>query len=95
MKYLDCVEVIIEKEKYAKHGVHKGMQGVIWLEECIDGEWDVCFPQCGEKEDIAEIMFNDEVPSKKRIEIRKLRKKGLSKEYMDLFLQLIQYISEV
>ena len=47
------------------------------------------------KEDIAEIMFNDEVPSKKRIEIRKLRKKGLSKEYMDLFLQLIQYISEV
>ena len=47
------------------------------------------------KEDIAAIMFNDEVPSKKRIEIRKLRKKGLSKEYMDLFLQLIQYISEV
>ena len=40
-------------------------------------------------------MFNDEVPSKKRIAIRKLRKKGLSKEYMDLFLQLIQYISEV
>ena len=49
MKYLDCVEVIVEKEKYAKHGVHKGMQGVIWLEECIDGEWDVYFPQYGEK----------------------------------------------
>ena len=40
-------------------------------------------------------MFGNEQPSKKRIEIRKLRKKGLSKEYMDLFLQLIQYISEV
>ena len=44
MKYLDCVEVTVEKETYAKHGVHKGMQGVIWLEECIDGKWDVCFP---------------------------------------------------
>ena len=60
MKYLDCVEVIVEKEKYAKHGVHKGMQGVIWLEECIDGEWDVYFPQCGEKEDIAEISIKEE-----------------------------------
>lgn len=60
MKYLDCVEVIVEKEKYAKEGVHKGMQGVIWLEECIDGEWDVCFPRCGEKEDIAEISIKEE-----------------------------------
>ena len=47
------------------------------------------------KESIAEIMFGNEQPSKKRIEIRKLRKEGLSKEYMNLFLQLIQYISEV
>ena len=60
MKYLDCVEIIVEKEKYAKEGVHKGMQGVIWLEECIDGEWDVCFPQYGEKEDIAEISVKEE-----------------------------------
>ena len=60
MKYLDCVEVIVEKEKYVKEGVHKGMQGVIWLEECIDGEWDVCFPQCGEKKDIAEISIKEE-----------------------------------
>ncbi|MBR6682381.1 MAG: hypothetical protein IKL40_05300 [Clostridia bacterium] len=60
MKYLDCVEIIVEKEKYAKEGVHKGMQGVIWLEKCIDGEWDVCFPQCGEKEDIAEISIKEE-----------------------------------
>ncbi len=60
MKYLDCVEVIVEKEKYAKHGVHKGMQGVIWLEKCIDGEWDVYFPQYGEKEDIAEISIKEE-----------------------------------
>ncbi len=60
MKYLDCVEVTVEKETYAKHGVHKGMQGVIWLEECIDGKWDVCFPQYGEKEDVAEIGIREE-----------------------------------
>ena len=60
MKYLDCVEVIVEKEKYAKCGVHKGMQGVIWLEENINGEWDVLFPQYGPKEDIAEISIKEE-----------------------------------
>jgi hypothetical protein len=59
MKYLDCVEVNVEKEKYAKHGVHKGMQGVIWVEESIDGEWDVNFPRYGEKEDIAEISISE------------------------------------
>ena len=60
IQYLNCVEVIVEKEKYAKDGVHKGMQGVIWLEDCINGEWDVCFPQCGEKPDIAEISIAEE-----------------------------------
>ena len=35
MKYLDCVEIIVEKEKYAKAGVHKGMQGIIWLDKAI------------------------------------------------------------
>lgn len=60
IKYLDCVELIVEKERYAKEGVHKGMQGVIWLEECINGAWDVCFPQYGEKEDIAEISVAEE-----------------------------------
>lgn len=60
MKYLDCVEVVVEKEIYARYGVHKGMQGVIWLEDCVDGKWDVCFPQYGEKEDIAEISIREE-----------------------------------
>ena len=60
MKMMDCVEVIVEKEKYAKEGVHKGMQGIIWQEISIDGEWDVYFPQCGDKPDIAEISINEE-----------------------------------
>ena len=59
MKYLDCVEITVEKEKYAKDGVHKGMQGVIWLEESINGEWDVYFPGYGENPDIAEISVKE------------------------------------
>lgn len=59
MKYLDCVEVIVEKEKYAKHGVHKGMQGWICLEDNSHGIWLVNFPKCAEKEDIAEISINE------------------------------------
>ena len=46
------------------------------------------------KEDIARIMFGDLTMDKKRIEIRKLRKNGLSKEYMNLFLKLLDYIGE-
>ena len=60
MKYLDCVELIVEKEKYAQKGVHKGMQGIIWLEESIEGTWDVYFPQSGEKGEIAEIPIKKE-----------------------------------
>ena len=47
------------------------------------------------KEEIADIMFGELPLKKKRIEIRKLKKRGLSKEYIDLFLRLLDYISEV
>ena len=47
------------------------------------------------KETIAGIMFGDLPLKKKRIEIRKLKKSGLSKEYIELFLRLLDYISEV
>ena len=60
MKMMDCVEGIVEKEKYAKEGVHKGMQGVIWLEKSRNDEWDVYFPQYGENPDIAEISMAEE-----------------------------------
>lgn len=46
------------------------------------------------KEDIDSIMFGKETISRKRIAIRKLRKRGLTKEYMTLFLKLLEYISE-
>ena len=47
------------------------------------------------KEDIAAIMFGSLPLNKKRIAIRKLKKSGLSKEYVTLFLKLLEYISEV
>ena len=55
MKEMDIIEVIVEKEKYAKEGVHKGMRGWICHDRCVRGYWLVNFPQYGEKDDIAEI----------------------------------------
>lgn len=46
------------------------------------------------KEEIAEIIFGDLPMNKKRIALRKLKKKGLSKEYISLFLKLLDYINE-
>ena len=60
LKYLDCVEVIVEKEQYASEGVHKGMQGWICLDDNSNGTWLVNFPQYGEKPDIAEISVKEE-----------------------------------
>lgn len=60
MKMMDCVELIAEKSKYTKHGVHQGMQGWICLDDNSNGTWLVNFPQCGEKEDIAEISVKEE-----------------------------------
>ena len=47
------------------------------------------------KEDIARIIFSDQTVDKKRIGIRKLRKNGLSKEHMRLFLKLLDYMNEI
>ena len=60
MKMMDCVEVMVEKKSYAREGVHKGMQGWICLEDNSNGTWLVNFPQCGEKEDIAQISIKEE-----------------------------------
>lgn len=53
MQEMDPVRVIVEKEKYAKEGVHKGMYGWICDDRCVDGYWLVNFPQLGEHPDIA------------------------------------------
>ena len=35
MKMMDCVELIVEKSKYAKEGVHKGMDGFVTREKLM------------------------------------------------------------
>ena len=60
LKEYDCVELLVEKERYAKDGVHKGMQGWICYEKCVDGFSLVNFPCYGDHPDIATISVRDE-----------------------------------
>ena len=60
MQMMDNVQVIAEKDIYAREGVHKGMYGWICLDDCVNGYWLVNFPQYGEKDDIAEISVKEE-----------------------------------
>ena len=60
MKEMDCIEVIVEKEKYAADGVHKGMQGWICYEKCVTGYSLVEFPLYGEAGIIATIDVRDD-----------------------------------
>ena len=46
------------------------------------------------KEEIAGVLFSDLSISKKRIGLRKLKSRGLSKEYIKLFLKLLDYMGE-
>ena len=46
------------------------------------------------KEEIGDIIFGDLPLNKKRIELRKMKKKGLSNDNIKLFLKLLEYIGE-
>ena len=47
------------------------------------------------KEKIDEILFSDLTIRKKRIEIRKLKKRGLESKYIKMFLNLLEYMESV
>lgn len=47
------------------------------------------------KEEIANIIFSDLPINKKRISIRKLKRKGLDKSFVTLFLKLLEYIEYI
>ena len=47
------------------------------------------------KLEIAEIMFSDKETKRKRIEIRKLKKKGLDPLFVRMFIKLLEYIALV
>ena len=59
MKEMDRVEVIVEKARYVEEGVHKGMQGWICYDKCVNGYWLVNFPQYGEHPDIATTSIHE------------------------------------
>ena len=45
VKEYDRVELIVEKERYAKEGVHKGMDGIICDPQKVNDTWLVSFDQ--------------------------------------------------
>jgi len=60
LKEYDCVELTVDRDRYAKEGVFKGMQGWICYEKCVDGFSLVNFPCYGDRPDIATISVHDE-----------------------------------
>jgi len=59
MKEYDQVELIVEKECYAKDDVHIGMVGWICNEQRVNGQWLVSFDQYGELPEIACISVKE------------------------------------
>ena len=47
------------------------------------------------KESIAAIMFSNIEINKKRIEIRKLKRKGLQDIFVRMFIKLLEYVGEI
>lgn len=60
MKYLDLVELVTEKEEYAKQGVHKGMFGAIMSKEKIGDKWQVIFSEFYTGKDIADLLVRED-----------------------------------
>ena len=56
MKYLDLVELVVEKPAYLKAGVKRGDFGAVMSKEAIDGKWQVIFSEFYTGKDIADIM---------------------------------------
>ena len=46
------------------------------------------------KEELDKILFSDLEIRKKRIKIRKLKRKGLDKKYINVFINLLEYIEK-
>lgn len=60
MKEYSRVKLIVEKEEYAKHGVHKGMDGWICFPGHACGKWLVSFDQYGDLPEIACILVHED-----------------------------------
>lgn len=60
MKEYDLVELIIDRKRYNKEGVFKGMFGAVMSEFPINGEWLVIFSEFHTGKDIADICVKEE-----------------------------------
>lgn len=58
VKEYDQVELIVEKSRYAKDGVHKGARGSVISSYAISDEWLILFFEQGTGKDIADITVN-------------------------------------
>ena len=47
------------------------------------------------KEEISKIIFSELSVEKKNIEIRKLSRSGLDKQFIKMFIKLLEYVSQV
>jgi len=60
VKEYDRVELIVKKDRYAKEGVHKGMDGIICDPHKVNDTWLVSFDQYGNLPEIACISVKEE-----------------------------------
>lgn len=60
MKECSRVRLIVEKERYVKEGVHKGMDGIICDDRKVNGYWLVSFDQYGNLPETACISVKEE-----------------------------------
>ena len=59
-KEYDMVELTVDKPKYKKEGVVKGMRGCVMSEYAIKGQWQIIFSEEGTGKDVADIMVSEE-----------------------------------
>lgn len=59
-KEYDMVELTVDKPKYKKEGVKKGMRGCVMSEYTIKGQWQIIFSEEGTGKDVADIMVLEE-----------------------------------
>ena len=60
LKEYDSVELLVDRDRYAKDGVYKGMQGWVCFAKEIEGFSLVNFPCYGDHSNIATISVHDE-----------------------------------
>ena len=71
------------------------LDAVRLINEDIDGIISDLQIETDLKEKVASVIFSDKEIRRKRIEIRKLKRKGLNPLFVKMFIKLLEYISEL